>query len=356
MSEQAANRNARLFRPARGCAGAVLLAFALVVLLAGFLAPYDHTTQSRQAISAPPSTIRFRDGEGHLVRPYIYARRLVDPLTFRYEEIETERYPIGMLVEGEPYDLFGFIRTRTHLIGILSHDPAAPRLHLLGTDSLGRDRFSRLLIAIRFSLLVCPLGAALACLLGILFGLLSGYAGRLVDTVMMGAADSMLALPTLILILAARAAFPLELPPMRAAFLLVVIFALTGWAPMARLTRGIVRSLKESDFVLAARSIGLTEIRIMFRHILPNAAPALLTQALIMLPYFLLAEVALSYLGVGVQEPEPSLGNMLAAAGDVTQLTLRPFLLLSPAIVIFIFVLAIRIFADEGPDETRFGS
>lgn len=347
MSEQAADRNARLFRPARWCAAAVLIAFGLVVLFAGFLAPYDHTAQSRQAISAPPSSIRFRDSEGHIVRPYIYARRLVDPLTFQYEEVETDRYPIGLMVEGEPYDLLGLIRTRTHLIGILDRDAGAPRLHLLGTDSLGRDRFSRLLIAIRFSLLVCPLGAALACLLGILFGLLSGYAGRFVDTMMMGAADSMLALPTLILILAARAAFPLELPPMRAAFLLVVIFALTGWAPMARLTRGIVRSLKESEFVLAARSIGLTEIRIMFRHILPNAAPALLTQALIMLPYFLLAEVALSYLGVGVQEPEPSLGNMLAAAGDVTQLTRQPLLLLSPAFVIFTFVLAIRLFAGE---------
>lgn len=332
---------------ARRLAIGVLLLFAVVVAFADFLAPYDHTAQSRQAISAPPSTIRFRGEDGALGRPFIHARRLADPLMFGYEEVGTARYPIGFFVQGEPYRLLGLVPMRRHLIGISSDDPAAPRLNLLGTDALGRDRFSRLLIAVRFSLLVCPIGAAIASLIGVLIGLLSGYAHRLADTFLMGAADSMLALPTLVLVLAARAAFPLELPPMRAAALLILIFALTGWAAMARLTRGVVRSLKEMDFVLAARSIGLSEARVLFRHILPNAAPALVTQGLILLPYFLLSEVALSYLGVGLQEPEPSLGNMLAAAGDITQLTRQPFLLLSPAIAIFVFVLAIRIAAPE---------
>lgn len=337
---------------ARKAAAGLLFLFVLVVVFADLLAPYDHKAQSRQGISAPPSTIRFRDRDGNFGRPFIYQRRLADALYFRYEEIEAEKYPIGIFVQGEPYHLLGLIQTRTHLFGISSDDPAAPRLHLLGTDTLGRDRFSRLLIAIRFSLLVCPIGAVLACLIGILIGLVSGYAGRIADTALMGTADSMLALPTLVLILAARAAFPLELPPMRAAMLLVLIFALTGWASMARLTRGLVRSLKEMEFVLAARSIGLSEARVLFRHILPNAAPPLITQALIMLPYFLLSEVALSFLGIGLQEPEPSLGNMLAAASDITQLARQPILLLSPAIVIFIFVLAIRISAD-GQDRGR---
>ena len=339
---------------ARKFAAALLLVFAIIVILADLLAPYDHTAQSRQATSAPPSTIRFRDRDGDLSRPFIYARRLVDPLTFRYEEVETEKYAIGLFVEGDPYHLVGLIPTSTHLFGVLSSDPFSPRLYLLGTDALGRDRFSRLLFAIRFSLLVCPIGAALACLIGILVGLVSGYAHRTIDTILMGAADSMLALPTLVLILAARAAFPLELPPLRAATLLIIIFALTGWAPMARLTRGVVRSLKQMDFVPAARSIGLSELRVLFRHILPNALPALATQALIILPYFLLSEVALSFLGVGLQEPEPSLGNMLAAASDMTQLARQPFLLLSPALAIFLLVLAVRLLSDEkqrGGDE-----
>ncbi len=350
MQDEYSARKRKRISTARRLAAAVLFLFVAVVVLADFLAPYDYTAQSRQATSAPPSTVRIRDENGGLRRPFIYQRRLADPLTFRYEEIAENKYALGLLVEGDPHNLFGLIQTRIHLFGVMSDDPSAPRLHLLGTDALGRDRFSRLLIAIRFSLLVSPVGAALACLLGILIGLISGYAGRAIDTILMGAADSMLALPTLVLILAARAAFPLELPPMRAAVLLILIFALTGWATMARLTRGVVRSLKEMEFVLAARSIGLSELRVLFRHILPNAAPVLITQSLILLPYFLLSEVALSFLGVGLQEPEPSLGNMLAAASDITQLARQPFLLLAPAIVIFLFVLAIRTLA---PDTDR---
>ncbi|MDM7921238.1 MAG: ABC transporter permease, partial [Pyrinomonadaceae bacterium] len=161
----------------------------------------------------------------------------------------------------------------------------------------------------------------------------------------MGVADAILSLPTLVLILAARAAFPLELPAITAGFLLVTIFAVFGWAEMARLTRSLVRSLREREFVLAARSIGLSPAHILFRHILPNAAGPILTQATIMLPTFLLAEVSLSFLGVGLQEPVPSLGNMLAAAGDITQLSRQPLLLLSPAIAIFLFVMAVRLAA-----------
>ena len=156
----------------------------------------------------------------------------------------------------------------------------------------------------------------------------------------------------LILILAARAAFPLELPPLSAGVLLVAIFAAVGWAEMARLARSLVRSMREREFVLAAKASGLTGPRILFRHILPNIARPLVTQATLILPAFLLAEVALSFLGVGLQEPVPSLGNMLAEAADVTQLRLRPVLLLSPAIAIFLFIMGVRLMAD-GLDRFR---
>lgn len=219
---------------------------------------------------------------------------------------------------------------------------------------LGRDRFSRLMHAVRFSLIVCSLGVVLACLIGILIGVVSGYSRGLIDTVLMGTTDAMLSLPTLILILAARAAFPLELPPTRAAFLLLLIFALTGWAEMARLARGLVLETRQREFVTAAVATGVTQTRILFRHILPNISRPLVTQALLMLPAFLLAEIALSYLGVGVQEPEASLGNMLTAASDLNQLRAQPVSILSPAIVIFIFVLGIRLLADrKTPNGSR---
>lgn len=328
----------------RTIAVALIAGFVGVVLFAEFLAPYDHSFQSRSQPSAPPSAIHFFDAEGAFhPRSFIYKREVADPLAGRYEEDRSQAFPIRFFVQGEPYRLLGFIPARTHLFGIEGDVATSPRLHLLGTDALGRDRFSRLLIAIRFSLIVCTIGALVAWAIGILIGLVSGYSNRLTDTFLMGVADTMLAMPTLILILAARAAFPLDLSPLRAATLIVVIFALTGWAEIARLTRGLVRSLKEREFVLAARSIGLTEPRILFRHILPNALPTLTTQAAVMLPYFLLSETALSFLGVGLQEPQPSLGNMLAAAADLTQLQRSPVVLLAPGIVIFIFVFAVRV-------------
>ena len=325
--------------------------FATVVLLADFIAPYDPVVQTRDLPSAPRTRVHFMDASGEFhVRPSIYKIELIDALEGRFAEDSSKAFPVELFVRGDSYRLFGLFPSDLHLFGVAGTQPNAPRIHLLGTDALGRDRFSRLLIATKFSLIVTPIGAIMAFAIGMLIGLVSGYASRFVDTAILGVTDTVLALPTLILILAARAAFPLDLPPLRAATLLILIFALTGWAEIARLTRGLVRSIKEREYILAARSIGASEPRILFRHILPNAAGPLLTQATIMLPYFLLSEVALSFLGVGVQEPQPSLGNMLAAAADISQLQRSPFLLLSPAIVIFIFVFAVRSLAEKNPD------
>lgn len=267
-----------------------------------------------------------------------------------YTEDTTAPFAVEFFVRGYSYELFGVIQSDIHLFGIEDQE-TSPRVNLLGTDALGRDRFSRLMHAIRFSLIVCSLGVILAALIGVSIGVVSGYSSRFVDTVLMGATDAMLALPTLILILAARAAFPLELPPWRAAFLLLLIFALTGWAEMARLARGLVLETREREFVTAAIATGVTQARILFRHILPNILRPLVTQALLMLPAFLLAEVALSYLGVGVQEPEASLGNMLTSASDPNLLRTQPISILSPAIAIFIFVLGIRLLSGRKKTE-----
>lgn len=295
--------------------------------------------------SAPPAAVRIRtaDGDWH-DRPFVYARRMSDPLTRAYTEDTADIVEFRFFTSGYEYRFLGFLPTSVHLFGSAS---AEQKINILGTDALGRDRFSRLLHAIRFSLIVSPIGTLAACILGILIGITSGYAGRFADTVLMGATDAMMSLPTLILILAARAAFPLELPPMTAALLLISIFALTGWAEMARLARGLVVSARGSEYVLAAKALGLSGPRILFRHILPNISRPLVTQATLMLPAFLLAEVALSFLGVGLQEPEPSLGNMLAAAGDLSLLASQPLALLSPAIVIFVFVLGVRLISRE---------
>jgi peptide/nickel transport system permease protein len=341
-------------------AGFIIVAlFYAVAVFADFLSPYDYRSQSRRELLAPPTELHFLDENGSFQpRPFIYARRITDPLERRYAEDKTRLFPVRFFVRGHTYKLFWLFPTNLHLFGVDAvNESEAPRLHLLGTDSLGRDRLSRLLVASRFSLVVGPLGTLLACALGVILGCVAGYSGRFVDAVLMRAADAMMSLPVLVLILAARAAFPLELPPTRAVLLLVVIFLAVGWAEMARLTRGLVVALREREFVLAARCIGLTRTRILFRHILPNAAEPLVVQATILLPAFLLAETALSYLGVGLQEPEPSWGNMLMAAGDITILTNQPLLILTPAFAIFLFVLGVRLMSDglKPTSESRRG-
>ena len=353
MKDRALNKNSRGGK-ARFYVGLIIVAiFYLAAILADLLSPYDYREQSRKQPSAPPSVVRFHDAEGRFsIRPHVFASELTDAISQTYSVDETRSAPLKFFVHGPPYWFLGVFYTDVHLFG-LSIESYGIRVQLLGTDALGRDRFSRLLHGIRFSLLVSPIGTIIAAIIGILIGIISGFAGRLVDSLLMGVTDAIISLPTLILILAARAAFPLELPPITAAALLIGIFAFTGWAEMARLARGQVKTVRELEFVTAATATGVRPGRILFRHILPNISGPLITQTLLMLPGFLLAEAALSFLGVGLQEPEPSLGNLLTAAGDLTQLQQQPLLLLSPAIVIFIFVLSIRFLSDALLRESR---
>ncbi len=331
----------------------VICLFYLIAALADFFSPYDPRSQSRREPFSPPVKLRLRDIEGNWsIRPFVYPQRLVDPLMRRYEEDSARPYSLEFFAPGYEYKLFGSLTCNRHLFGLREIvDAEAPRIYLLGTDALGRDRFSRLIVAGRFSLLVGPAGALLAALIGIAIGCLAGYSrsrwGNLADDALMRLADAMMALPTLVMILAARAAFPLELPLLRAAALLIGIFVVLGWAEMARLTRGLVLELREREFVIAAISLGMSPLRIMLRHILPNIARPLIVQALLMLPAFMLAETALSFLGVGLQEPDASWGNLLAVAADVTLLERNhAWAILTPAMAITLFVLGVRMISN----------
>lgn len=328
-------------------AGVVTL-FCLIAVFADLLAPYEYSSLSRMEPFAPPTSIRLRDAEGQWrARPFIYARRLVDPVTQRYEDVTDRPYQLELFTRGYSYDLLWLFPTDLHLFGVRAEAGVeSPRVYLLGADKFGRDRLSRLLMATRYSLLIGPAGALLASALGVLIGGAAGYMGGWTDAVLMRAADVMLALPTLVLILAVRATFPPGLPPADAIKLLLILFALLGWAEMARLARGLTRELRHRDYVMAAVSLGCSPVRVIVRHILPGAAMSLAAQSLLILPAFLLAETALSFLGVGLQEPEASWGSLLSSVESNLFKRGHALAELSPALAITLFVLGVRLFSE----------
>ncbi len=279
------------------------------VLLAAVIAPYDYAAQNRSYALAPPARLHFLDAAGNFhLRPFVYGLR--DGSTYgTYEEDRTVVHPLRFFVSGEEGTIAGIITTRIHLFGV--DEPG--RVFLLGSDEFGRDQFSRLLHGGQLSLFAGMLAAMLALGLGTLLGTLAGYHGRWADAALMRFAELFLCLPWLYLLLAVRAFLPLHISAVQAFLIVVALIGLIGWARPARLVRGIVLSARERSYVTAARKFGASRWYILRRHVLPQTCVVLLTQAALLIPQFILAEITLSFLGLGVGEPVPSWGNMLGA-------------------------------------------
>jgi peptide/nickel transport system permease protein len=285
-----------------------LLHFAVVA--AGFLSPYDVAEQDRELPFAPPTRIHFIDARGAIhLRPFAYLLA-EDPTQFGVYHEDTQRcFPILFLVHGTQYKWAGLFISTRHLLGV---DPPA-RLFLLGTDGYGRDLLSRFLHGGQISLAAGLLATLLSLGIGILLGTASGFYGGWLDAAVMRFGELFIALPWLYLLFALRAFLPLSINPNQAFLLLIAVIGSVGWARPARLLRGVVLSGKERQYVLAARIFGGSGFYLMRRHILPQTYSVILTQAVLLIPQYILAEVTLSFLGLGVGEPEPSWGNMLAS-------------------------------------------
>lgn len=279
-----------------------------VVACAGFFAPYDPGEQDRQNPYLPPTRIHLVDAQGRFhLRPFFYGYLVREDSFESLREDKSNSVALKFFTSGARYRLFGFIPCRMHLFGAESG-----RVYLLGSDGYGRDQFSRILYGGEISLLAGLLGAALTLVLGACVGITAGYYRGWRDSLLMRLAELFMALPWLYLLLALRAFLPLTVSPLEAFFLVILVIATVGWARPARLVRGIVLSAKERDFVRAARGFGASDGYILRRHILPETSSVLLTQAVILVPQFVLAEMTLSFLGLGVPEPVPSWGNLLA--------------------------------------------
>lgn len=315
-------------------AGTVLLVLYALAALAPFLAPYDEGDMDRLRFFHPPTPVH-AGGWVEVTRPAAGAVNA-------YETVPGARAPLRWFVKGAPWKLLGLVPSDRHLFGV----DAPARVYLFGADAMGRDVFSRLLYGAQVSLTVGLVGILISFTLGLLLGGVAGYLGGWVDTLVMRSAEVFLSIPALYLIVALRAAFPAHLSSRQVYVAIVVVLAFVGWASLARVIRGMVLSIRRAEYVLAAEALGMSRARVLVRHILPNTASFVIVAATVAVPGYILGEVFLSFLGMGVQEPAASWGNMLGAARSVSVLRDHPWLLFAPGAAIFVTVMTFHVFGD----------
>jgi peptide/nickel transport system permease protein len=321
----------------------------LASIFAGFLAPYRYDNGATKFPFHPPMITRIRifDEEGRLSRPFVYGIIAEDNLLKIYSEDRNEKYPIKLFTRGDEYNILWSIRSNIHLFGV--DEPG--RFFILGSDQLGRDLFSRILYGSQVSLSVGILGIIISTLLGMIVGGVAGYFGGVADFILMRVVEVLLAIPALYFILIMRRMFASDMNSAQIYLIIVVILAMIGWATEARVIRGMVLSIREREFVIAARALGFSHSRIILRHILPNTLSFVIVTATLSVPFFILGEVALSFLAVGIQEPEASWGNMLTLAQSNRVLADFPWVL-APGAFIFISVMAWNFLGDGLRDAT----
>lgn len=330
-----------------GLIGGVVIAvlYLTCFVFPEFFAPYAMNYSDSVYLNGPPQTPRFVDAEGNFhLRPFIYGfERTVDPRTFqRSFAMDTEqRYPLQFFVRGQPYELWGLFPMNLHLFGVAD----GGTVYILGTDGLGRDLYSRILYGGRLSLSIGLVGVAIVLIFGSILGTISGYYGGGVDNAMMRVTEVIMSFPTLPLWMALAAAVPPTWSPIAVYFGITVILAFIGWTGLAREIRGKVLTLREEDYVMAARCLGASDRRLMLRHLLPGCSSHIIVVATLAIPSMILAETALSFLGLGIKPPMTSWGVLLNEAQTVRALATTPWLIW-PAIPVIVVILAFNFLGD----------
>ncbi len=312
-------------------------------ILAGFIAPYKYDNADHDLPFCAPMLTRIHlfDEQGTLSRPFVYGITPEDLQLKTYRDDPDTKYPIRLFVRGDSYHVLWIVRSNIHLFGV----DAPGRIFLFGSDYGGQDVFSRILYGGQVSLSIGIIGIIISTAIGMAVGGIAGYLGGATDFMLMRATEVLLALPSLYFILILRQMFGAGTSSTQIYLIIVIILAFIGWATQARVIRGMVLSLKEHEYVIAARALGFSNTRVILRHLLPNTFSFVIVTATLSVPFYILGEVALSFLSVGIQEPEASWGNMLTAAQNNRILTDFPWMLI-PGIFIFIAVMAWNFLGD----------
>jgi|HigsolmetaAR201D_1030396.scaffolds.fasta_scaffold03967_4 peptide/nickel transport system permease protein len=321
--------------------GIVVLLFYLTALFGNFLVPYTLDTRFARYIYLPPQPIHFFD-EGRF-RPFVYGikaeftKDLRRVFTIDYEQ----KIPVRFFAKGEPYKLFGFIPAERHLFvadegGIVS---------LLGTDRQGRDMLTRVVLGSQISLTIGLVGVFLSLFFGTVMGVISGYYGGWIDTSIQRLIELVRCFPSIPLWMALAAALPSTWPPLRTYFAVTIILSLIGWTWLARQLRGIVLSLRQEDYIMAAKLAGASDARIIFRHLIPASFGQIIVVSTLAMPSMILAETSLSFLGLGLRPPLTSWGVLLQEAQNLESLALYPWVF-APALFIVVIVLAFNFLGD----------
>lgn len=325
-------------------AGIVLILIYVVSIFCGFFSPNDPSEFSRYQAFHPPQRIHFHDGERIRLRPFVYGYTSTrDPISLKktYVPDEEQIYPIHLFVRGPEYRLVGLFDAQVHFFGVKGDGYYYP----FGTDDLGRCVFSRILYGGRISTSIGFVGVFLSFLLGITLGSLAGYYGGVLDNVIQRIIEILRSIPTIPLWMGLSAALPQNWPVIRLYFGITIILSLIGWTGLARVVRSKFLSLREEDFVVAARFAGARESRVIFVHMLPSFFSHIIASLSLAVPRMILGETSLSFLGLGLRTPAISWGVLLQAAQNVQAVATAPWLLL-PGVAVIITVLAFNFFGD----------
>ena len=324
--------------------GAVTLCIYLVALLVEPLAPFTTDTYAAQYTYAPPQALHLIDDQGRLA-PYVNGYKVVLDYNAGRRNFTidpTLQYPVGFFVHGAPYKLFGLIDSDIHLIGPL--DPSQP-MYLLGADHLGRDILSRIIYGTRISVTIGLVGVAFSLFFGILLGGISGYFGGWIDNLIQRLIEFLQSIPSIPLWMALAAAIPPSVPPLTVYFLITIILSVLGWTGLARVVRGKFYALKAEDFVKAAQLDGCSSLRIIFRHMVPSFLSHIIAVVTLAIPGMILAETALSFLGIGLREPIVSWGVLLQEAQNIRAISTAPWLFW-PGVAVVVTVLSLNFLGD----------